>query len=634
MIGDGLTDKQADCLARGIKGSRLAVAAIYDRIAGLTGRDLPDFKTVALGLHDPVAAFTEALKKAAAAEPSWHRDFLAELAVQGMVDLTSALAEGSTPDAPIRLLPQNGDGSRLELQAFDAAMTETIGVGDFLGALNLAARRLCLIKAGAKQGTGFLIGPHTVLTNWHVMADLIDPATGKARDGSDRQISMSFETLADNQGRKCLVPKDWLVGFSPLAPQPGDPVPAPISPDGTHLDYCAIRVLGAPGRERGWYDISQTGQLDRSTDAFFVFQHPAKAAQRAGFATDAKLDTDADFLRHRVWTASGSSGGLCLDHRLTPIGLHHAAINSKTETDDQGRPILDHNRAVRLDAIHKAKPGLGEPDPLYDRVWRLEDASLAVIGRATTQAKLRMMAAGLDPPILIVQGGRLSGKSFTKQLLRGSIPAGSCKIIFMSAADLPADVADLARFILSEVGKSNIEIDALLQRQAAETTAPAAVADLAKIVSTALLQIADAGSQQPFTIWLVIDQLDDIAMPGIGSRTLLDQLYNDADLRRVLRVVLIGLKGSLLSVSPVHISNEQLPDPGDVQEAEVEDCLAGLMVSYGMMPPIGETRRHTTLILGATRELQPQDRQSTKLAVLSELLTKVYMTAVEKWQQV
>lgn len=626
-MGAPLDAGQARALALGIRGSRQAVAAVYDQVAVRAGRDLPDFKTVALGVDDPVEAFTRALLEAAGGTVPWHHVLLADLVAQGLID-PAVLAQTAAPSA-VTLMPQNGDGTFLEPQAFTPEMMAVLPVADLLAAINLAARRLCLIRAGGAQGTGFLIGPHTVLTNWHVMKGLIDPATGKARTGSARDIQISFETLADNRGRPCQAAEDWLAGFSPLV-KAGEPLP--FSPDGTFLDYCAIRVQGAPGRERGWYDLSQTGELIDTSDAFFVFQHPAGSAQRAGVARDTVPDADVNFLRHQVWTASGSSGGLCLDHALRPIALHHAGIFHDTETEPNGRPKFLYNRAVRLASIHAAKPLLGAPVAGLDRVLRLSDGSAAVIGRVATQATLRQMAVDASKPILVVRGDRKSGKTFTATILRESFPFDSRKIILLSAADLTAEAADLARLILRGAGKDPVEIDAAFANLASLTTGPATVADVFATMKTLLLGIVGASPVQPYLLWLVIDQLDQVPLPGIGARSLLEKIYNDTGLLAVMRVILIGLTDVLTSVDPQTILTDRLEDPHRLKPEEVEECLSGLMVTAGVIPAAGEVRRHAEIVLGATDKLDARGRQTTPLVVLSELLAGVYMKAVDGWR--
>lgn len=641
MTGPALTQAQAEALARGITGSRPAVAAVHDEVAARMPLELDDFKTVALGLNDPVEAFAAALIAAASTDPPWHGILLAELAALGMIDPAPALSEAEAAGASLPVLPQNENGTGIGALDFARAMSPALAMADLLAAFNQAARRLCLVNvldaAGMtviSQGTGFLIGPHTVLTCWHVVEPLIDRATGVPIDRGFARLSCSFEKLGATTGRPYPVDEDWLVTFSPAAQAPGDARPKPFSPDGKTLDYCAIRMRGAPGRERGWYDLSQTGALDDHRDNFFVFQHPAAVTQRAGFAPGTVVDpADPVHLRHKVWTVEGSSGGLCLDNRLRPIGLHRAKV---TAPDAQGvvRPL--YNLAVLLSKIHEARPDLGDPalgDPhrRNDRLARLSDGSRAVVGRGSTQDTLRRMAQGPNPAILIVQGPKDSGKSFSTALLRDSVPIETRIIIELSAVEMPAEAMDLARLVLARAGLPAQAIDTALARPGRLTTAAATVAGIFAVLKRELLRLARANPAQPLTLWLVIDELDIARLPGIGARGLLDQIYSDAELREVLRVVLIGLKDTLIGVGSELIGFDPLPDPARLAEDEIEFCLDGLTVAAGKMPEVGQSRRHAKLVRGAAEELAAQVGQRSCLAHLSGYLSRVYMRELETW---
>jgi hypothetical protein len=623
MTEAALTPAQAKALAKGITGSRLAVAAVYDEIAARIGGDLPDFKTVALGLHEVRAAFEAALLATGANPVPWHRLFLAELAAQGLIDLPEQTEEAATS---VSILPENADGSAIDLAKFSAMMSPALRTADLMYAFNLAARRLCLITiqdgATKSQGTGFLVGPQTVLTNHHVVADLIDPVTGKAREGSAGKISCKFETLTDTTGRSHPVVEDWLIDFSPVDPNPAQP--GAVAPATKHLDYCAIRLQGAPGRERGWYDLSATGSLDAATDAFFVFQHPHGVPQRAAFATDTRLDADPDFLRHNVWTSPGSSGGLCLDNRFRPIAMHQG---SQSDGGTAG-PAPNRKRAIRLAAIREVAKDIARPDPKHDRITALSDGSAAVIGRDATQSTLRIMAEGRGTYILVIRGGRQSGKSFSTLLLRDSIPGDQRIIISFGAADLPADARDLARMILSQAGMAEADITGALASQARMTTSAASVADVFAILKRSLLDIAAAGTTQGKLLWLLIDDLDKVNLPQIGSRALLDHIYSDSELAAVMRIVLIGLSDVLLNVSASTIATEVLPAPDKVEPRDIEDCLGRLLTQSGKASSAGEAGLQARIIAGAAEELRKWNPDRSPLSLLSGFVAGVYMKAI------
>lgn len=647
MTGPALTPAQAEALARGITGSRPAVAAVHDEIAARVSPALDDFKTLALGINDPVQAFAAVILAASAANPPWHGILLAELAAVGMIDLPAAMTGAEAAGQTVSVLPENFAAAGVAPQDFVTAMAPALGMADLLAAFNLSARRLCLVRVleeasdkVASQGTGFLIGPHTVLTCWHVVAPLLDPATGRIVDGSAARLSCTFERLGTTDGRPYPVQEDWLVAFSPASWQRGDPLPHAVSPDGTFLDYCAIRLRGAPGRERGWYDLAATGTLDHPADNFFVFQHPAGVPQRAGFATGTKLDDDKNHLRHLVWTAGGSSGGLCLNNRLRPVAMHRASV---TVRNGQGQVTRPYNLAVHLSAIHAAHPDLGAPqrgDPqgLNGRLSRLADGSCAVVGRGSTQHTLRRMAQSPDPAILIVQGSKDSGKSFSTVLLRDSLPIETRIIIELSATEMPAQAQDLARMILIRAGMPGGKVDEALTAPGSLTTAAATVAGIFNALKRELLQMAGANPAQPRTLWLVIDELDVARLPGIGARLLLDQIYSqldpingDPELRAVIRVVLIGLKDTLTGVRSELIGFDTLPDPARISAEEVENCLDGLTVDFGKVPVVGQSRRHAKLVLGAAEVLAEQNVQRSALALLSGYLSRVYMKALQEW---
>ena len=625
MTEAALTPAQAQALAKAITGNRLAVAAVYDETAARVGRDLADFKTVALGIHDSRAAFEAALISTGKTDPPWHRVLLAELAARGLIDLGHA-SEALDPVAGVPSILLES----LNPQAWDPAKFKKISgalrMADLLGAFSLAARRLCLITIEGRtpptKGTGFLVGPQTVLTNYHVMEELIEAMTGKAHEGSADKISCKFETLTEITGRNYAVADDWLIDFSPVELNPVTNAARPAGQQ--RLDYCAIRLKGAPGRERGWYDLSQTGELENDTDAFFVFQHPYGVPQRAAFATETKRA--GDFLWHKVWTSPGSSGGLCLDNRLRPIAMHQGSISGINPAGPGG---FDPSKvAIRLESIKDAAKDLVRADPKYDRISQLSDGSAAVIGRDATQSTLRMMAEGRGTYILVIRGAPQSGKTFSSLLLRDSIPGEQRIIISLTAGRLPADARELASAILRKAGLPEAEVKSLLAPLATLTTSAATVAEVFVILKRALLGIAGAGTPPGRVLWLLIDDLDKVKLPQIGSRALLDHIYSDPELERIMRIVLIGLEDTLVNVGPDKISTEVLVDPAKVDQKEIEDCLGRLLTEAGKAASSETASLQARLVAYAASELKNWTRNTSPLARMSGFVSRVYMKAI------
>ena len=616
--------------ARFFAAGRPALSQIYTEIERRSAGRLRDFKIVALGLHDTRDAFAAALLETARA--GVHRTFLAELAALGVLDLKRALqALSRTAGMDTLLWPQDATTGTLTIpQGWNPTVAATLDMTELLRAVNLAARRVCLVQTGVSQGTGFLIGPQTVLTNWHVMAPLIDPATGLALPGSAQSLQCIFESLAGAQGRIYPAMQDWLVDFSPMAG--ADAAPDGALPDMTALrphalDFCALRLAGSPGRERGWYDLSRLGTLNAATDHFFVFQHPFANPQRLAITTGAEVDPkDAAFLRHRAWTDRGSSGGLCLDQRFLPLALHHAAV-----TDAQQKFL--HNRAVRLAAIQAVRPGLGDATPGQDRISVLSDGMQAVLGRVSTQEMVQDMMLSATRPILYVRGTPQSGKTFTSSLIRDCIAPDRRRIVQLSASELPVEARDLAVLILSRAGVAPATVAALPQADSPNGTDNAWIrSTLLPALRGALAALLGSQPERLQVLWLIIDDLDVVSIPQSGARELLDALYADAEAMRFLRVVLLGLNAALAGVDPAITRTEVLDPPDQIAAETLESCLGALMAERLLAPAPAELKRQVDLVTQMANLLQSMGSGLPRLGRLSQVLGQVWLMAARQWR--
>ena len=634
------SDKEIAVLAAHLNASRPALSRTYAEVVRMTGGRLTDFKILALGMQDTKDAFRAALAETMTVHAD--RSFLGELANQKLIDLDAAMSKiaslRDTGDRSDMLLwLQDSSGAQIVPEAWDATIARTLDMAKVMDAVHRAARRVCMVKAGdTKQGTGFLIGPHTVLTNWHVVAALIDPATGSARDGSANDLSFHFENLRDDrQSHIHDAVADWLVDFSPLDLVNAALVDAALDMTALRphaLDYCAIRVAGAPGRERGWYDLTRTGSLDRETDHTLVFQHPKNFPQRLGIATGAKPDpNDNDFILHNAWTDGGSSGALCMDHQFKPLALHHAGV-----TGDDG--VFRYNRAVRLSAIHAANPQLGAADARFDRISQVnvpaEDGRVRVIiGRGETQDKIQEMMHTPDRPLLYVQGEERSGKSFTKYLIRDCIPFDRRNVVILSAAELPADPRELAKLILKRAGIPNDAISALPPPDTANGTDNAWIQNrLLPAIRTALTSHMRVDPDNPGVLWLIIDELEFMPVPQTAARELLDRIYADADTMQVLRIVLIGLNAPLQGVDPRLTDTLILDDPEDITDDTVEACLGALMQTRDVAAAPGELKRQAQLATGMAKFLRKTEGNKNDLERTSDVLASVWLKTARKWQ--
>jgi hypothetical protein len=218
---------------------------------------------------------------------------------------------------------------------------------------------ICSIQTGGNPlGTGFLVGPDAVLTNYHVVERIIDgagqftkPATcvfdyQKLPDGAV-QLGTPFQVV------QCL---EWSpYGPSEVTDHFNDPMPTE-----DQLDYALLRLnqpvgqMEPPGRvlqRRGWIDLwdtpwdSQPPPADRAPvlakdSRVIVIQHPLGAPQvyaARKFMGDNALHTR---MRYESMTAAGSSGSPCLTEEYKLFALHHLGDPSwNPVVGSQGVPI-------------------------------------------------------------------------------------------------------------------------------------------------------------------------------------------------------------------------------------------------------------------------------------------------------
>ncbi len=201
---------------------------------------------------------------------------------------------------------------------------------------------VCSIQTGGNPlGTGFLVGPDAVLTNYHVVERIIDAAGVPVKPvvcifdylklpNGAVQLGTPFEVS------KCL---EWSVyGAAEATDRINDPMPTE-----DELDYALLLLkqpvgqMEPPGqalRRRGWVDLWDTpwdcqppppqGAAVMTRDSqVIVLQHPLGGPQT--YATRKFKDENALHTRMRYeWmTAPGSSGSPCLNQEYRVFALHH-----------------------------------------------------------------------------------------------------------------------------------------------------------------------------------------------------------------------------------------------------------------------------------------------------------------------
>ncbi len=213
----------------------------------------------------------------------------------------------AAPEAFERIL-----GASKELQAWS-----------FLPRGARAARTVARISARENGrelpvGTGFLVSPHLLMTNHHVLPDA-ETARGCFAE-FDAQVTV------DN---------------TPQAPARRD-----FDPDGffradRHLDYALVLVAPGPdgrppGETFGWNRLSaRQGKLVIG-EPVNVVGHPMGRLKEVAVRDNALQVRLDDFLHYRTDTEPGNSGSPVYNDQWEVVALHHSGV---PRTDEQGRPV-------------------------------------------------------------------------------------------------------------------------------------------------------------------------------------------------------------------------------------------------------------------------------------------------------
>lgn len=291
-------------------------------------------------------------------------------------------------------------------------------------------------------GTGFLVGPDLILTNYHVIEALLGD-NSQARPNSHTEFAVFFDHIRkeyirdhtkDVEGTVRVVPaKEWLVASSPKANGMADMEQT--------LDYALIRLaipvgLAARnnllGEARGWIKIPSAAKLDDpKKDARLVCpQHPGQLGRLFDFGRAiAKYKAASSRLAYSLNTSKGTSGSPLLSEKGDLIALHEA--DGKGAGPNDQLPS-QHNRGILAstfaDEVRRHLSKADTPAPVVTGLWAVrtrDDPSHPLIGRTTflDWIKDQIGTDPKQPPVYVARGGTKTGKSFSIDILRTRLEA-------------------------------------------------------------------------------------------------------------------------------------------------------------------------------------------------------------------
>lgn len=294
---------------------------------------------------------------------------------QRSVPLRQAVAALLSPlPEPPQVLPPVGPADDPTLQDVVRRRHPLMSMTNFIAWTGAISRAVCWIgyedarQENPQIGSGFLVGPDLLLTNFHVIRPILE---AEMEPGA---VICRFDHLSKETapGLSAKLAAEWCLDKSP--PAPADLYADGREPTVDELDYALIRLdrdIGgascASGQPRGWLQLAEAPAPLLQNDVLFVVQHPARVsdseegAQRVSLGIVLGFDRQALRVHYDANTTEGSSGSPVLTANFDLAALHHG---TEPLQDRQGRRVAHerrYNRAIPLRPIVKRMAAQGVP---------------------------------------------------------------------------------------------------------------------------------------------------------------------------------------------------------------------------------------------------------------------------------
>ena len=439
-------------------------------------------------------------------------------------------------------------GNRLDdstaMQAFMNPYQPFFAVAGLEESLKRIKRTVCAVGLAGQyrqlRGSGFLVGPDLVMTNYHVIDYFLDeqPDHSIVPNVAGDQVLCFFDYFMEPRPRippgstkhastvVCAADK-WLVHARKKLPFDGTrQSPTTVTDE---YDYAIIRLakpIGAMPTRQGGGTIRGWLRLPEAIDVLqpkrvMIFQHPGGYAQQIDIGESLGPDLSNTRIRYKVSTANGSSGGPAIDADGELFALHNA------EVETLGTPLAIHgkvNQGVRIDRIaadlaHEnirlVVPGGGNPTKV--QFWSLNDDPRdpqPILGRSRFRDLVSETHSTASPTAIAVTGPPGSGVQFSIRLLQRTLGPQVPVVVFTPKDLQSLSPRDFLRALVDGIGISIRLDDPIPEPRVTENVARWLRLDLPGWLER-YLDKDKRQSLRPYPVWIVMN-----AMVAAGERVL------------------------------------------------------------------------------------------------------------------
>ncbi|TBY21705.1 hypothetical protein E0H93_32145 [Rhizobium leguminosarum bv. viciae] len=268
-----------------------------------------------------------------------------------------------TPAAPV---PMESTSLPADIRAERVLGTSDLLEVVFLEAALSVARTVARIRVGTAigsllgWGTGFLVSPRLLLTNWHVLKTEDVARTSTAEFGYETRLG----DLAARNGAIFKLRPD-LFFLSDRA-----------------LDFALVAIEGSGNGGENLSGFGFNALIDDDETLIIkgqfanIIQHPSGQPKQLAFRQNEVIEKPESFLHYRTDTAPGSSGAPVFNDQWQVVALHRAGVWA---TNDAGQ-ILAMDNTVWNEAMGEERikwiSNEGVRVPSLLRIWRSKVGSV------------------------------------------------------------------------------------------------------------------------------------------------------------------------------------------------------------------------------------------------------------------
>lgn len=361
------------------------------------------------------------------------------------------------------LMPDSGIEESLESSIYSHS---TLSADQWRARLGEMSGRVCRVEVGtgddAVQATGFLVGPNVLVTSYQALEGVINGAV-QARDVSFRFDFKMYSGTTVNDGTVYrLQREDWLVVSSTSNQS--------LTENDGQFNFALVRLEGVPGREpiggeraepgappRGWIYIDPDKAVEAlQPERLMLLHYPPNESLKLVVADNESIRTNAQRLYYSIEADSLSTGAPCFNSNWDLVGLHGGLVPGSTA---ESYGVMASTVIAELQ--RSGFDVLGARDKFEATVLR---GNRVFLNRAALRKAIREMVDPEGRRILIVNGPRGSGKTYTREFILDvtyNMPSHRVIYIDMDSSDFgPAELAQtIAYQIGSDVGQIPVAAD-------------------------------------------------------------------------------------------------------------------------------------------------------------------------------